>query len=174
MDNNETDILNRYSEKCISDRLDPEYARAVMNAIRNLKVLRDTIEFLRDENNKLYSGWMKISQQLYVCDNKPNEYIRRKDVVDLLEEKIEKARLWKLKYGDIVEVISGAKKMIEEYPFKDVYTDVAEVKHGEWVNGKCSECGGAAPFWSMATTYYRSNFCQNCGARMDKDGDGDV
>lgn len=45
--------------------------------------------------------------------------------------------------------------------------DVAEVRHGKWINGKCSECGGDAPFWPMATTYYRSNFCHNCGARMD-------
>lgn len=49
--------------------------------------------------------------------------------------------------------------------------DVAEVRHGKWVNGECSECGGDAPFWPMATTYYRSNFCPNCGADMRKDGE---
>ena len=39
---------------------------------------------------------------------------------------------------------------------------------GHWVKGKCDQCGGHAPFWSMATTYYESEYCPNCGARMVK------
>ena len=39
-------------------------------------------------------------------------------------------------------------------------------RHGRWRNGICDQCGGHAPFWAMATTYYQSNFCQNCGADM--------
>ena len=58
--------------------------------------------------------------------------------------------------------------------------DAVPVIHGRWINGKCDKCGGDAPFWpmattyywSMATTYYLSKFCPHCGARMDgKDGD---
>jgi hypothetical protein len=41
------------------------------------------------------------------------------------------------------------------------------VRHGKWIEGKCNRCGEHAPYWSMASTYYRSNFCPNCGARMD-------
>ena len=42
-----------------------------------------------------------------------------------------------------------------------------ERKKGEWLQlGKCSECGGSAPFWSMASTYYESDFCPHCGADM--------
>lgn len=41
-----------------------------------------------------------------------------------------------------------------------------ERKVGKWVNGACSQCGSHAPYWAMASTYYRSNFCPNCGADM--------
>lgn len=41
------------------------------------------------------------------------------------------------------------------------------VKHGHWIDGKCSRCGHHAPFWAMASTYYRSRYCPNCGARID-------
>lgn len=42
-----------------------------------------------------------------------------------------------------------------------------ERKKGKWLQlGKCSECGGSAPFWSMASTYYKSDFCPHCGADM--------
>lgn len=37
---------------------------------------------------------------------------------------------------------------------------------GRWERGKCSNCGEHAPFWAMATTYYESNYCPNCGADM--------
>lgn len=47
------------------------------------------------------------------------------------------------------------------------------VKHGRWtykkVGGwKCSECGVQAPFWCFATTQNLSNYCHNCGAKMDE------
>lgn len=48
--------------------------------------------------------------------------------------------------------------------------DVAPVRHAHWdVNGRCTACGGHAPFWCMAYTYYKSPFCPNCGAKMDEE-----
>lgn len=45
-----------------------------------------------------------------------------------------------------------------------------ERKRGHWTSdGNCSECGKHAPFWAMATTYYESSFCPNCGADMRGD-----
>ena len=35
---------------------------------------------------------------------------------------------------------------------------------GHWVNGRCDKCNEHAPFWAMASTYYASNFCSNCGS----------
>lgn len=37
---------------------------------------------------------------------------------------------------------------------------------GKWRKGKCNRCGGHAPFWAMASTYYESDFCPHCGADM--------
>ena len=49
--------------------------------------------------------------------------------------------------------------------------DVAMVRHARWdENGRCSNCGGHAPFWCMASTYYKSPWCQECGAEMDLEG----
>ena len=51
--------------------------------------------------------------------------------------------------------------------------DVAPVVHGRWdEHGKCIVCGGHAPFWCMASTYYTSQYCPNCGAKMDGVSDG--
>lgn len=62
---------------------------------------------------------------------------------------------------------------INEFPFHEKRVDwcplmdAEPVRHGKWIEGKCNRCGEHAPYWSMASTYYRSNFCPNCGARMD-------
>ena len=64
-----------------------------------------------------------------------------------------------LRIGEQPICLYAAKRIeeLEEY----------ERKKGEWLQlGKCSECGGSAPFWSMASTYYKSDFCPHCGADM--------
>lgn len=45
----------------------------------------------------------------------------------------------------------------------DASTIEPERKKGKWIDGRCDQCGSHAPFWSMASTYYESNFCPNCG-----------
>ena len=41
------------------------------------------------------------------------------------------------------------------------------VRHEHWdENGRCTGCGNRAPFWCMASTYYLSPYCPNCGAKM--------
>ena len=60
---------------------------------------------------------------------------------------------------------------------KDIPTaDVVEVKHGEWVSKwsnisnslheYCSSCGALEPH-VLATNKEHSNYCPNCGAKMD-------
>ena len=64
-----------------------------------------------------------------------------------------------LRIGEQPICLYAAKRIeeLEEY----------ERKKGKWLQpGKCSECGGSAPFWSMASTYYESDFCPHCGADM--------
>lgn len=49
---------------------------------------------------------------------------------------------------------------------KDLPSAQPERKVGKWINGACSQCGSHAPYWAMASTYYGSDFCPNCGADM--------
>ena len=84
------------------------------------------------------------------------EYIKKEDI----EQKIQDG-LNNLVLGhDAIEILG----MIYEMPS----ADVAPVRHARWdENGRCSNCGGHAPFWCMASTYYKSPWCQKCGAKMD-------
>lgn len=52
--------------------------------------------------------------------------------------------------------------------------DVQPVKHGKWENDKmdiprCSCCSYIPEFNRHIDDYYYSDFCPNCGARMDGD-----
>ena len=67
--------------------------------------------------------------------------------------------------------------------------DVVEVRHGEWVlehetygQMMCSVCGKECPTerkpdpyeeCRMTNFYIKSNYCPNCGAKMDGKGDND-
>lgn len=42
----------------------------------------------------------------------------------------------------------------------------AQGMKSRWFDGRCLRCGEHAPFHSMSSTYYKSNFCPNCGAWM--------
>ena len=49
--------------------------------------------------------------------------------------------------------------------------DVAPVNHGEWKNNDgiamCSECGYIPPYDNAIDDIFYSNYCPNCGAKMD-------
>lgn len=49
--------------------------------------------------------------------------------------------------------------------------DVEPVKHGEWKNNEgiamCSECGYIPPYDNAIDDIFYSNYCPNCGAKMD-------
>ena len=85
------------------------------------------------------------------------EYVTKEQVID-----------WYRPYGQTGEPIPFETLVSD---LRDMKTaDVAPVLHarcGE--NGRCSNCGGHAPFWCMASTYYKSPWCQECGAKMDGD-----
>lgn len=89
------------------------------------------------------------------------EYIERRRLFNAL------ADYWKIPLdwdGGIAQPCEDALAFIENAPEEDV----APVRHARWdENGRCSNCGGHAPFWCMASTYYKSQWCQECGAKMD-------
>ena len=39
--------------------------------------------------------------------------------------------------------------------------------YDEWKGWCCSECGNQAPFWCLASTQNLTDYCPNCGARME-------
>ena len=63
-----------------------------------------------------------------------------------------------------VEIYSDEAVPVEY--LKNLPTAQPEPQEGQWVDGRCNKCGGRAPFWAMASTYYESDFCPNCGAKM--------
>lgn len=60
--------------------------------------------------------------------------------------------------------------------------DVAEVRHGEWVDRYGGHCGypvyictacGHSATWGPKEAQILTNYCPNCGAKMDGKGEGD-
>ena len=58
--------------------------------------------------------------------------------------------------------------------------DAVEVVHARWKNGKCTNCTHYAEVQNIGFTctgelkvnYKHTNYCPNCGAKMDGDGNG--
>ena len=87
------------------------------------------------------------------------EYIKR-------EELIAEFKRLELGKNSFIERVfaDGVYAIIEQFPA----ADVAPVVHAKWdANGRCTNCGGHAPFYSMASTYHESPYCFECGAKMD-------
>ena len=96
------------------------------------------------------------------------EYIERDAVHDLVRSLTKYALASPGKTGHRITVDADDVNFgVDKIPS----ADVAQVRHARWdENGRCSNCGGHAPFWGMASTYYKSPWCQECGAKMDLEG----
>lgn len=88
-------------------------------------------------------------------------------------EYIERERLVK-HYENCIDEVKNTNGITEDFEIclkalkAQTVADVVEVKHGHWIEDneffRCSECG-------LLTDFRLSNFCPNCGAKMDgKDG----
>ena len=94
-----------------------------------------------------------------------------------MAEYIEREALYEKSYwhGEHPNVDNPFPDGVDAIDIKDVdaipSADVAPVRHAKWdENGRCSNCGGHAPFWCMASTYYKSPWCHECGCKMDLEG----
>lgn len=80
-------------------------------------------------------------------------------------------RLTALEIGNPCAIMADAKRQIANT--RDA--DVAPVVHAKWdENGYCTNCGKHAPFWSISSCYYKSPYCQSCGAKMDGGDDNEA
>ena len=82
------------------------------------------------------------------------EYIERAAVLKVLEE-----------YYPGVDERLHIVKDITSIPT----ADVAEVRHGSWIDGVCSECGFDAMYYKGIPAQVYTDYCPSCGARMDKE-----
>lgn len=82
------------------------------------------------------------------------EYIEREAVIDLITRRYENPEICTQEINSIPAA------------------DVAPVVHAKWdENGHCTNCGKHAPFWAVSSCYYKSPYCQSCGAKMDGGAD---
>lgn len=57
-------------------------------------------------------------------------------------------------------------KTLNQFPA----ADVEPVRHAHWdKNGRCTACGGHAPYFAMSREYYKSPVCHERGAIMDEE-----
>nr|DAN18351.1 MAG TPA: DNA-directed RNA polymerase [Bacteriophage sp.] len=84
------------------------------------------------------------------------EYIERAAVLKVLEE-----------YYPGVDERLHIVKDITSIPT----ADVAEVRHGRWIDGVCSECGFDAMYYKGIPAQVYTDYCPSCGARMDKEAE---
>lgn len=92
------------------------------------------------------------------------EYIEREVLIKQFETLKEKAETLR----DVV-YLDGVLAVIDTTPT----ANVQEVRHGKWIeydNGvqTCSECGEEHEWQD-----YRASYCEDCGAKMDKEENND-
>ena len=90
--------------------------------------------------------------------------MRYVDADKLLEYLEKEAESGDVKYSFIGAGVQATINEIKKFPLEDV----KPVVHARWEFGKCTKCGGDAPFWCMASTYRASSYCPDCGAKMDE------
>ena len=90
------------------------------------------------------------------------EYIKKEEI----EQKIQDGPNNLVLGHDAIEILG----MIYEMPS----ADVAPVRHGRWLDGKCTVCGWEEPdvgTWDGydAEAWIETPYCPHCGALMDGD-----
>ena len=88
-------------------------------------------------------------------------------------EAYEIARLHHKDFAQSMADLTSLREVLEDCPT----VDAVEVVHGYWYKAphhpyRCSNCGETALLDMYGESHYRSNYCPNCGAKMDGDGNG--
>lgn len=95
------------------------------------------------------------------------EYIERGALLNILHAIYEECRL--NDDGATSDLVWDVIRHIEDQSL----ADVVEVRHGEWIRKDgflvCSECDATKPYAILNDTinYWRCDYCNGCGAKMD-------
>lgn len=101
------------------------------------------------------------------------------DEVFTRKEYIEReAALKEVDNADVMcDIPPDAYRVLRRYIERIPAADVVLVRHGRWDPLTMSTDNGMEVLWVHAKCgcerYEKSNYCPNCGAKMDKDGDGE-
>lgn len=98
------------------------------------------------------------------------EYIEREALKELVKKHFKLAIDAGMHSLDVVDTACAMTSLIDGVD----KADVAEVRHGRWIDRPtvkgqvyCSEC---ATIEKVTDSNYKSQYCPNCGARMDLGG----
>ena len=94
--------------------------------------------------------------------------ISRAKAIEAVEFGITYAKAINKETGEVIALFEESNAELKEAAnrIKQLPPAQPERIRGHWVNGHCDKCNAHAPIWAMASTYYESNFCPNCGADM--------
>lgn len=96
------------------------------------------------------------------------EYIKREAAIAYIREQSEACQKMFEELGGENGIYADAYNDLAEDFYRIPAADVAPVVHAMWdKNGYCTNCKKHAPFWSISSCYYKSPYCQSCGAKMD-------
>lgn len=104
-----------------------------------------------------------------------DEYISRKAAIAYIREQSEECQKAFEELGGESGIYADAYNDLAEDFYRIPAVDVAPVVHAKWdENGYCTNCGKHAPFWVVSSCYYKSPYCQSCGAKMDGGADNEA
>lgn len=87
------------------------------------------------------------------------------------EKRLIDANDLRTQFDDIPPYIGLAGSLVQQYIDKAPTVDAVEAAHGRWE--PCGNCGyrcSKCDFWVAFRSL--NNYCPNCGAKMDGDGNG--
>ena len=62
----------------------------------------------------------------------------------------------------VTNILGFMKKLCDKVEAKPIV-------HAHWnADGRCTNCGGHAPFFAYADDWFETKYCPHCGAQMDK------
>lgn len=86
---------------------------------------------------------------------------------DALKTKIQKIKAEALEHGFAPESVCG--DILLNFLDNAPTIEAKPIVHAHWnADGRCTNCGGYAPFFAYADDWFETKYCPHCGAQMDE------